>query len=61
MVSKEMKKIKTVQPKVVDRKRRSFIKKAAYNAPLLIALGSLAKPDNGIAYDLRSDLPPPTP
>ena len=53
-----MKKIKTVQPKVVDRKRRSFVKKAAYNAPLLIALGSLAKPAAG---GLRSDLPPPTP
>jgi hypothetical protein len=47
----------------MDKKRRDFMKKAAYKAPMLIALGSLAKPEKAEAADgdLRSNLPPPPP
>ncbi len=46
--------------KAINRKRRSFIKKAVYKAPILIALGSLIRPQS-TATDLRSEFPPPHP
>lgn len=45
----------------MDKKRRDFIKKAVYKAPILVTLGSLAKPETVAGGDLRSDLPPPPP
>jgi len=38
--------------------RRNFMKKAAYSAPALIALGMLSKPVNGFT---DSSVPPPPP
>jgi hypothetical protein len=36
--------------------RRSFLKKAAYSAPVLLAMGQLVKPESAHA---ESQLPPP--
>ncbi len=44
----------------VNKQRRGFIKKAVYKAPMLIALGTLIRPQSTSA-DLRSEFPPPHP
>jgi len=55
--------MKTTKKEYIDKKRRGFIKKSVYRTPLLIALGSLIKPQKAIANfdDLRSVPPPPPP
>ena len=57
---KESEKNKRVDENLKNGNRRSFMKKAFYNAPKLIVLGPLlAKPENVRGEDLGS--PPPDP
>lgn len=44
------------QEKKSQKERRNFLKKVAYSAPSLIALGQLVKPTSAHA---ESNLPPP--
>ncbi len=58
---KESRKNKRVDENLKNEGRRSFMKKAFYNAPKLIVLGPLlVKPENVSGADLGSPPPEPT-